>query len=199
MTAPKAKRLLGQTKGLARKGEWFRFPWPGLGTVFVRCAEVDGRSRAVELYVDGGGEPIQPGALRQLPVGLVEHEAAIHRDRIAKLRVPYVNSGDSLNLSQSAADHFAFVELHRAFLPSDRESTPSVEPDFALAAPQDGLTDSFLADVGKAYRVAVQRRTPPATELARQAGVSVRTAQSWIYKARKRGLMPPATHRGRIV
>lgn len=76
----------------------------------------------------------------------------------------------------------------------------SVEPEeLKLSAPEDGLTDAFLADVARAYRLAVERRLPPATALAEASGANVRTVQSWVYKARKRGIMPAAVKRGRIV
>lgn len=187
-------RLRNEITQLTKGGGWLRFPWPGVGTVFIRCAEVDGRVRAVELYIDGGGEPIQAGALRRLPLGLAEHEGAITREMFPSLMIP--SSGQqALDLSGPAAAFFATIDSVSARI---RGGAPKPEADFTLSAPQDGLTDAFLSDVGKAYHVAVKRRLPPATELARQAGVSVRTAQSWIYKARKRGLMPPASHRGRI-
>jgi hypothetical protein len=68
-----------------------------------------------------------------------------------------------------------------------------------LSAPTDGLTDQFLGDVAEAYRRAVKLRQPPAKTLAALAGVDARTVHSWVYKARKRGIMPPAAKRGRIV
>ena len=72
-------------------------------------------------------------------------------------------------------------------------------PEPKLTAPEHGLTDAFLADVGRAYGAAVARRQPPATTLAKLAGVDRRTVESWVYKARKRGIMAPAVTKGRIV
>lgn len=81
----------------------------------------------------------------------------------------------------------------------ERSEALELEP-LTLSAPPDGrLTDAFLSDVTRAYRAAVARGLPPAVTLAELAGVEQRTAQSWFYKARKRGIMPPATSQGRIV
>ena len=78
-----------------------------------------------------------------------------------------------------------------------RQAQPLPRP--RLHAPTAGLTDEFLRDVARAYRAAVDRRMAPAKTLAELAGVEVKTVNSWCYKARKRGLMPAATQRGRIV
>lgn len=89
-------------------------------------------------------------------------------------------------------------DIEQPPMPPDRFPATDHEP-VRLAAPEHGLTDEFLQDVGRAYQAAVEQRKPPATAIAEASGVSVRTAQSWIYKARKRGIMPPAAKKGRIV
>lgn len=42
------------------------------GRVYARFTRVGERFRVSELYIDGQGEPIQAGALRQFPIGMIE-------------------------------------------------------------------------------------------------------------------------------
>ncbi len=97
-----------------------------------------------------------------------------------------------------------FSQIHPDDFPQDtwsraRKAVAEDTPEPVLTAPEHGLTDAFLGDVARAYRAAVAHRMPPAKTLAAQVGVDRRTVESWFYKARKRGLMPPAAKKGRIV
>jgi hypothetical protein len=83
--------------------------------------------------------------------------------------------------------------------PKERRHPVDELPEPVLSAPVAGLTDEFLTDVARAYSAAVMRELPPATTLAELSGYPRRTVESWIYKARKRGLMAPAPKRGRVV
>lgn len=85
--------------------------------------------------------------------------------------------------------------------PRGREGETEVgsEP-ITLADPEAGLTDAFLQDVARAYRAAVgQGRRDPAVAISELPSVTygVRTVHSWIYKARKRGYLPPARRDGK--
>jgi hypothetical protein len=85
-------------------------------------------------------------------------------------------------------------------MPKEPKRQQTDEPELPrLSAPENGLTDEFLREVAKAYDAAVAHRMPPGEALAELAGVSPRTVHRWVYTARKRGLMEPATQRGRIV
>lgn len=192
----KNKGLLSLTPTLSFAGGWLRFPWPGLGRVYAHCDEIDGRIRVTQLFIDGDGEPLQAGALRRLPLGVVEAEVTEIEEVADRHDVPF--NGDTLDLGAIARDFYAAGDRIAEKL---RQLAGRTEEEvvFTLAAPDSGLTDEFLSDVGRAYRLAVRRGQSPALAIADQAGVPQRTAQSWIYKARKRGLMPPAPHRGRIV
>lgn len=90
-----------------------------------------------------------------------------------------------------------FGEIPQPRMPRDKVAAEA-EP-IRLSAPEHGLTYEFLQDVGRAYRAAVEQRLPPAKTLAEVAGVERRTVESWVYKARKRGIMAPAVKKGRIV
>jgi hypothetical protein len=84
--------------------------------------------------------------------------------------------------------------------PMGRERKRTAPAKLELDPPQDGrLTDEFLSTVAAAYEAAIGRRRPPAKTLGKLAGVSDRTVHRWVYVARKRGLMEPAKHRGRVV
>jgi hypothetical protein len=83
--------------------------------------------------------------------------------------------------------------------PMGREHKRTTPAELKLDPPEDGrLSDEFLRTVAKAYVAAVGRRLPPAKTLAQLAAVSPRTVHRWCYIARKRGLMDPASSRGRI-
>lgn len=161
------------------------------GLVYVRLTEVDGRLRVTELYVDGRGMPIQQGALRYFPLGQLEDWLADGQNG-ATLRRSLLYPEIDLSTEARGTRWKNRGRAGGAGVPQAKV--------FELAGRPDSLTDAFLGDVAKAYRSAVARHLPPAVELARQAGegTSLRTAQGWIYKARKRGLLEPAKHRGRI-
>lgn len=64
-----------------------------------------------------------------------------------------------------------------------------------LTTPPDGrYSDEWFRSLARSYNWALlEWRTrggePPAKELARQAGVSVKTVHSWVYRARKAGFL----------
>lgn len=161
------------------------------GLLYLRLTDVDGRLRVTELYVDGRGAPIQQGALRYFPLGELEDWLAEGKNGETIRRALLY---PEIDLSPEA--RMARWENRLRLAGAGLQSAEV----FELTGRPDSLTDGFLGDVAKAYRSAVARHLPPATELARQAGdgTSLRTAQGWIYKARKRGLLEPAKHRGRI-
>jgi hypothetical protein len=203
------------------------------GRVYVRFAEVDGQPRVVELYVDGQGDPIQAGALRQFPVAALEEvtgsdpllgefEHTATAADLSRLASHFATGFGRGTYSGRHCEHceaplrgnsdkaltdwvaLAYLSQYRDEVPqpaAKRPPRPAVEdlPEPVLTAPENGLTDAFLGDVARAYRASVARRMPPAKTLAALAGVDRRTVESWVYKARKRGIMPPATKRGRIV
>ncbi len=186
---------------------WLSFEHPGLGTVRARFTEIDQHWRLTELYIDGNDLPIQTGALRRLSLGELEAfiEQFPYRRLLPGLQADVVADGEPAH---------RVVDLRRQFTEDDAQARrlklrmrkrfgdhadDPLGPQPTLAAPVDGLTDAFLGDVARSYGWAVAHGRPPAKELARQAGVSQRTVQAWVYKARKRGLMAPAKTRGRIV
>jgi hypothetical protein len=227
------------------------------GRVYVRFTKVGERFRISELYVDGRGEPIQPGSLRRFAIGTVEDwlgreewlesrsgTVGVDLSRLASHYVedsPLGSGGyagrtceccgaplkgderwrsrhaevaeragreyreqaitDWVELSQLAqlAPLFkqeGLPEIRQSSEPSRRRRRLQAEPEpIILAHPVNGLTDAFLQDVAAAHRAALgQGRTDPAVAIAEALGegAQVRTVHSWIYKARKRGFLPPA-------
>lgn len=199
------------------------------GRVYVRFAEVEGQLRIVELYVDGQGEPLQAGSLRRFPISALEDvtdeddvKSTVGPDlsRLAssfgtsfgagyykgrhcdQCRAPLRGSKDVALTDWVAMAYFSQLDpkgLPQAVRTRSNDKKVDELPEPELAAPEHGLTDAFLADVGRAYRAAVARRMSPAKTLSQLTGVDQRTVQSWVYKARKRGIMPPATKKGRVV
>lgn len=211
------------------------------GVVYVGLDLVDGQPRITQLYIDGRGEPIQPGALRRFPLSAIEQLVATWTDDAGNL-LPMPGTKRGPNLSLLAARRYngvgseyrgrdcptcsaplkgrenrpealgreeaitdwtklewlaRFGTLPQPKMP--REQAPHEPEPIRLSAPEHGLTDEFLQDVGRAYRAAVAQRMPPAKTLGEIAGVDRRTVESWVYKARKRGIMEPAVKKGRIV
>lgn len=63
--------------------------------------------------------------------------------------------------------------------------------------PTNGLTDTFLRSVKRAYDAAVARGERPNASIRDQLdGVSLKTVQRWVYTARQRGIMLPAGRPG---
>lgn len=198
------------------------------GRLYFRLHEVDGSLRLTELYLDGRGAPVTAGPLRRLPIAVLERGATAMADGSDLSRAKLTSPGpdlsrlaayfsttfgkakhwvaDSMRAQQRGSGIPQVPYPHEAgrkrplTLERRLDPPPADDEKPRLGAPEDGrLTDEFLRDVARAYDAAVARREPPANALAALAGVSPRTVHRWVYTARKRGLMAPATSRGRIV
>lgn len=188
------------------------------GPVYVRLQDVDGALRVTELYLDGQGAPIQPGALRGISLPAFEAGRVVEDD--AQLREALARPGPDLSrlASYFATTSFGpkmrhwIAEAWRAQFPTSGVEQPPYAPrssgrmastplEVTLSAPVDGLTDQFFADLARAYAAAVALGRPPASAIAEALGPEYdrRLVESWIYKARKKGIMPPAPKRGRIL
>ena len=183
------------------------------GPLYVRLQPEGERLAITELYLDGRGQRLTPQQVRTLPLAALE-SLILADDGDADIR-------DRLNLAgpdlSRLASHYATTYEKGGHWVAD--SMAAQRPDSAvpqapmgpdpkrqrestaakLSAPEDGLTDEFLRQVADAYNAAISRRKPPAKTLSAQAGVSPRSVHRWIYTARQRGLLGPATSRGRIV
>jgi hypothetical protein len=206
-------------------GEGLNLP----GTVYVRMTPVDGQRRVTEVYFDGRGEPIGGEAMRRFPLQRIETFLARWKgDRGYRFRGPDLSrlarsyatqwvsaftgrrcgtcSGPLENGLETALTDWIALSWYAQYEDSGIEQAPlqdqgrrKLEPTPVLSAPAEGLTDAFLTDVARAYSAAVGQGQPPALTLAKLAGVKPKTVHSWVYKARQRGLMDPATRKGRIV
>lgn len=202
---------------------WHRITDCGLdGHLYVRVERVDGALRATEFYVDGQGTPFSMNWLRSLPLRQIEETCEWLAETYPQEDWEDARPGPDLSrlatwydatISSTAAGknwvYDSFLSQTSAKLPDGRrvpkgpprkfEDHSKTLEDPTLAPPTEGLTDEFLAEVAEAYRRAVTKRLPPAKALAELAGVSPRTVHDWVSKARKRGIMPPAASRGRVV
>lgn len=210
------------------RGGWCRVDG-GLGLpgrVYARMTQVDGQLRMTELYIDGRGEAIPPAALRKFPTAMLEQWVTSIRDRPDEFRWGRLVDAVGPDLSRLAAFFARGVTAREESLPKTRRnwvvdsflaqtggSRPPRYPfdswngeddedagEIDLELPEDGrLTDEFLSDVARAYDTAIARRESPAVAIGRAVDVSPRTVHRWVYTARKRGIMPPAATKGRIV
>lgn len=225
---------------------WRRVPGADLdlpGAVYVRVQAVEGVLRVTELYIDGGGQPIQSGAVRRLPLTALELLAGTDEpngvpgpdlsllasnfglslgdllwdggecprcpscDGVVKPDPPWIED----EFLTEGRKHWSITDwvvlsllsqYPRANVSRPRRGRADrvrpAETEVKIAPPEEGLTDAFLLDVARNWQAAVNDRRAPAKAIAESAGVSPRTVQGWVRKARQRGLMPPATKRGRI-
>lgn len=181
-------------------GGWVRVWGPAdPGALYVRFAQDGtGRWRPYEVSVSGGPDPVTGKMLRTLPLAAIEALLVQDdlRDELARRahipRIHPANDPDAeieLRRQEYAAGagkvHIPSVSLDR--LPSEQAD----DPPPPLVKPPGPLTDEFLQAVARSYNAVVRKGEHPAPVLAAEAGVSPRTVQSWIYTARKRGILPP--------
>jgi len=189
-------------------GGWVRVDRDDLpGVLYLRIAEHGGRWQVRELYIEcDDGQEIKARDLRALPLAAIIGMALSLRDHLAARSV--VPGPDLGTLASNFAATFGRRASHwvaesmrdpaanrrlRQTPPADGQTT-SVPP---LTRP-DRLDDAFLRHLADAYADAIRRGIrSPATELARQAIVPVRTVHRWIYLARKAGHLPRGSQ-GRI-
>jgi hypothetical protein len=176
------------------------------GRVYFRVQPVDEALRITELYLDGRGEPLQ--SVARFPLGGLEQLASqASRERmqvagpdLSRLAAYFAATFGKARhwVADSWRAQYADSGVPQAPMPKPRRQAEA-EAEIRLAAPEEGLTETFLRDLAMAYEQAVQQRRPPASAIAEATGYPRRTVESWIYKARKRGIMPPAARKGRVV
>jgi hypothetical protein len=189
-------------------GGWVRVERGGLpGVLYLRFAQASGRWQVREMYLEcGDGEEIRARDLRELPLAAIGALALSHREQLearsalpgpdlATLASNYATTfGGRVRhwVAESMRDPAANRRLRQR--PPRAAGTPRVPP---LERP-DRIDDAFLRHVADAYADAIRRgERSPATALAAQATVPVRTVHRWIYLARKARHLPPGSQ-GRI-
>lgn len=193
-------------------GGWFEAEGDlGLpGRVYFRVQLVDDTLRITEIYLDGRGEPLQ--SLARFPLRALEQLASqASRPRLQVAGPDLSRLATYFASTFGRAQHWVADSWRAQYADSGvpqapmmarrgrRDSAGEAEAKVELAPPEDGLTDLFLSDLARAYEQAVRLRRPPASAIAEATGYPRRTVESWIYKARKRGIMPPASRKGRVV
>jgi hypothetical protein len=199
-------------------GGWYRADHAMLpGPLYLRISrQGDGRYQVTELYLDGRGEPLAAGLLRDIP--LARLESSLH-DRSANPSYgvdmaeafpdrPGVDLSVLASYFYASAD-YDFGDATHWVAQSLREAgqVPHADPPptsrrkrtAPLSIPEDGrLSASFLGRVAEEYTAAVAAGdSKPAVTLADQAGVAPNTVRRWVYLARKAGKLPPG-RQGRI-
>jgi hypothetical protein len=91
------------------------------------------------------------------------------------------------------------ARIRQVPMPNEPKPPDEASEEFPALEPPAGrrMTDDFLREVARAYRLAARKGVPPAPSIAENAGVTDRAVHKWIYTARKRGIMPPGK-RGRV-
>lgn len=189
--------------------------------VYARLVRDDKARRLVpvELYIEStSGERLRGEHLRRLPLDLIEAEANHNGvDVETQMGVP----GPLLGIAASTFTMATWgtrkqepyrpdwtADMHWSQLPDSgvprakRRSAPPRRdegaPPPALSTPPGGrYSDDWFRHLAKSYNWAWRQwRTgqgpAPSDALAKQAGVSVRTVHSWVYRARREGYLPKA-------
>lgn len=190
------------------------------GPLYARCLRDErGRWNVSEVYLDGRGAVLTAEMFRRLPLGPLEawvNEAADEveskYDRASAVDLSTMASAYSTSFGAQADPrrdwlamaYFASFDadvreqeglgdlVRPKRIPGPRR--PRADSSYRLTEGPgpDGLTDAFLARVGRAYAAAMLRGERPNKAIARDCQHAVKTVQRWVYEARKRGVMPPA-------
>lgn len=183
---------------MSRDDEPYEEPWaafersdPGWWRVvgdfpdaFVATAIVNDRLRIIGVLV---ADPAAPFTLREVPVARIEASLATSA-RAIEWAHQQTHARSPLRLAQ------------RLNVPAENSSTeyPSGRSGKPLLPPTRPVPDAFYASVGQAYREFSTVTVRPVTEIAKEAGVGLRTAQGWVAEARRRKHLPPG-QRGRVM
>lgn len=181
-------------------GLWWSLSRPDGGGVHVRVTDDDGRWVITDVYVHGRGlsaTDLQAVPLTQLDLtmnlaGYWDNGALMDPAVIADVYNEFASdAGYSRAVYEPEADEPTLAEL-RAMA----EGAPPEPPRHPVAdrprltRPDGTDPDGFAALVAAAYREYAVRTRAVAIEIAREAGVPVPTARSWIREARRRGKLP---------
>lgn len=153
--------------------------------VFVGTAMIGSRVKVIAVVAAGGKYDLN--GLRDVPLV-----------RIEKTLRSWDRGRDWAEAEADAGSPSLLVKRLKA-----AAQTSAVEPapgrtGAVIQPPARPVPDAFYADVAQAYRELSGLTPKPILEIAREAGVGLRTAQGWVAEARKRGHLPPG-QRGRVM
>ncbi len=152
--------------------------------VFVATAIVGDRLRIIGLLIADSDAPFM---LREVPVARIEASLATSARAVEwAQRQTHARSPQRLAQRLNVPAEDSYTEY-----PSGRSGEP-------LLPPTRPVPDAFYASVGEAYREFSTVTVRPVTEIAKEAGVGLRTAQGWVAEARRRKHLPPG-QRGRVM
>jgi hypothetical protein len=158
----------------------------------------DGRWIITGIYVHG--PEITPTVLQKIPAGQLGvvsnvlpggpyQMADIVRD--SRKLTPKENRSFLLDL-EPGDNEPSLAELRALAVGAPAELPMTIKAGRKTLTRPDGTDpDSFYALVSEAYREYAPQTRSPAVEIAREAGVPVGTARSWIRETRRRGHLPP--------
>ncbi|MGN6600695.1 MAG: terminase gpP N-terminus-related DNA-binding protein [Actinomycetes bacterium] len=197
---------------------WVRFRRERDAVVFLRLGLRDGRRLVLrEVYVDGRDDALDTADLRKLPLGEMVAAVGANPDLFQTLKSDMDLPGPDLSTLASYFASRTYGEGHwvadsfLAQMPDDqrpddvrkvrraREGKLEVHDTRPPIRIPEGrnLSDDFLLDVAGVYAWCIRHGAPYGKTIAEMVGVDQRTVQAWVYKARKRGLMP-LTSQGRV-
>ena len=202
-----------ETSFVVGNGGWLYVDDAGLpGPLYLRLAADRGRYYPTEIYLDGRGREIQAAHLRLLQARVPAWIAGVTRSGREREAVESSRGVPFADLSRLASyfatffagsvGHWVAESFHAQADPANVQQPPVLarprrlhradarEP--TVPAPAGRLDRPFLEDVAAYYHWCLATGRRPAPTLAERTGHSARTVHSWIYQARKRGVLPPA-------
>lgn len=160
----------------------------GLHGVHLASAEIAVRGWA-------GGQPLAVSSIRDLPLTRWENaaRAAIHAEWFppespsgGKLSWFTKNTDGTLSIDTSLRDAYAERLLSSLYPDVGKSDTPG-------ARRRDESLRKLARAAVEYHAYLGEGRSDPAIEIARGNGVSPATARSWIFRARKAGLLGPSS------
>ena len=145
------------------------------------------------------GPKVTATILQDVPISLVDQvtrlDPGAHGDGLADsfrrtfgadvIAMDFDELGGYLNPSME------MLEARAQHAPTSLDLPEPAEPRDRLVRPDGSDPDGFYSKVARAYREYAFRSRAPAVSIAKEAGVPVATARSWIREARRRGALPP--------
>lgn len=150
--------------------------------VLVRVRQAaDGRWEVDELYLGPAEKPVLTDDLRRVPLGQIE-AFANRPDVSAELLAGIQGPERSLEAASTAEEAIPPLGARRQGSARARLRVPTTRNQYG---------DPFYEQVAAVYLSLVERRVPPAPEIARANDVPLSTARRWVKESRRRGFLPP--------
>jgi hypothetical protein len=184
---------VGQTEQVeaSESRVWLSLPnVSGVDGLHLECEPRDGRLVVVGLYVHG--REVTPTVVHQLPLARIAATHLYPEMVAGELQPPPPPwQWSRATPDMTTGDLRAVAAKLREQRPGRRRVTRRSVTRLSKLR-EDGLTDSFFAELASVYRSAAAESRAPAKVIADELGVPVKRVHRWVREARLAGALPPA-------